>query len=170
MYTCSRWVPALLRASGLCWGRAVYTAEVSVPHLEVPGSHGPPSSCSLVLSGSRRCQKSKKKTWRKNRVVIFLSAGPPPIPKKPCENPRLSGIWPQLPFSPAADLGQVVPVLWASGFSSPKWKSLQGQAHEARVESTKELWGGRMCAWGREWQRPGNCWRHALIGSFASTL
>lgn len=34
----------------------------------------------------------------------------------------------QLPFSPAADFGQVRPVLWASGFSSLTCKSLQGQA------------------------------------------
>lgn len=133
------------------------------------GPTGPPSSCSLVLSGSSRCQRSKKKK-NGGKTELSFSWVLGHLPEAPCENLRLSGTWPQLPSSPAADLGQAVPVLWATGFSSPKWKCLQGQAREARVESTKELWWGRMCTWGCEWQQPGNCWRHALIGSFASAL
>lgn len=69
----------MLRASVVCWGRAAYTSKASVPHLEVPkASQGHHLACSLVLSGSSRGQKLKKKTCRKSRVV-FLRARSPPI-------------------------------------------------------------------------------------------
>lgn len=133
----------------------------------VPRGHHPPAHWFYQVAADAKGQK-KKKNGGKTELSFSWVLGH--LPEAPCENLRLSGTWPQLPSSPAADLGQAVPVLWATGFSSPKWKCLQGQAREARVESTKELWWGRMCTWGCEWQQPGNCWRHALIGSFASAL